>query len=91
MLVEGNLFRQSNVVSDIVNWRYGVLFDHGPFVTFRQAPPDGAAASTDGDMTRPQPTKVAQWHLAFDKHVYKRNAYSGTSCVCMSSLCQHVQ
>lgn len=58
VLVEGSLFRESNVVSDIVNWRHGALFDQGPFVTFRQAPPGGAGACVGPD-SAPQPTKVS--------------------------------
>ena len=61
VIVEGTLYRESNVVSDIVNWRYGALYGpHGPFVTFRQAPPSGAGAGGD---TAPQPTKVRRVEL----------------------------
>ncbi|KAK9836134.1 hypothetical protein WJX81_004188 [Elliptochloris bilobata] len=62
VLVKGNVYRESNVVSDIVNWRYGALYGPcGPFVTFRQAPPGGASTSTEADAA-PQPTKV--WPLS---------------------------
>ena len=60
VIVEGSLYRESNVVSDIVNWRYGALYGpQGPFVTFRQAPAGGAGAGGD---TAPQPTKVRSVH-----------------------------
>ena len=56
IVVEGSLYRESNVVSDIVNWRYGALYGpQGPFVTFRQPPTGGAGAGGDA---APQPTKV---------------------------------